>query len=756
MVTFYTNDHAGVVTNVTYSDGTPSVTTVYDRRGRPVTITQGSIVDSLSYNNISQLLGESFSNGPLSGVMVTNVFDALNRRSSVSALGPGSTALATAAYRYDAASRLYGVSDGTNSATYSYLANSPIVGQIAFQQSGATRMMTQKTYDYVNRLTSTATLNAQASTLSSFQYQNNAANQRTNVLAADGSYWVYQYDALGQVISGKRYWSDGTVVAGEQFTYGFDTIGNRQSSGQGGDQNGANLRPASYTANLLNQYTQRTVPGAVDIIGSANSNATVTVNVQRAYRKGNYYWEQLGLSNATAEVWQPVTNLAVLNRGTNTDIAATNVGNVFLPQTPENYAYDADGNLLSDGRWTNTWDAENRLVSMTSLASAPAGSKFLLLFAYDYQGRRTQKVVSTNNGSSYVVEYTNNYVYDGWNCVAVLNASLSLLDSFLWGTDLSGDMQGAGGVGGLIKVSNCGAVTTNCFVAYDANGNVSTLVNASNGSALGNYDYGPFGEVIRATGPMAKANPYRFSTKYQDDETDLIVYPYRPYSPSTGRWLSRDPLEEADGPAIYAYTHNDPLDFADPFGLSCSTYRYEFELGQFLKWVPGMEDPTKLGNLVFRAQFTRCDACCSGKRTGHDVQFAGGVAGKFESPRVHPISWLPIVYLQADVSANFNVQIDHKFCPNLWSGGGCGTIQIGGKAGLDRLPPGWSAYGGLSGGCQLCVKADKTSPNIQVTIQCFASEQIHVGYRFFRHIGSYTWLWQQKTSPSEIASFSVD
>ena len=41
---------------------------------------------------------------------------------------------------------------------------------------------------------------------------------------------------------------------------------------------------------------------------------------------------------------------------------------------------------------------------------------------------------------------------------------------------------------------------------------------------LGQYEYGPFGEVIRATGPMAKANPFRFSTKYQDDETDLLYY----------------------------------------------------------------------------------------------------------------------------------------------------------------------------------------------------------------------------------------
>ena len=38
-------------------------------------------------------------------------------------------------------------------------------------------------------------------------------------------------------------------------------------------------------------------------------------------------------------------------------------------------------------------------------------------------------------------------------------------------------------------------------------------------------EYGPFGEFIRATGPMAKANPFRFSTKYQDDETDLVDIP---------------------------------------------------------------------------------------------------------------------------------------------------------------------------------------------------------------------------------------
>jgi len=46
---------------------------------------------------------------------------------------------------------------------------------------------------------------------------------------------------------------------------------------------------------------------------------------------------------------------------------------------------------------------------------------------------------------------------------------------------------------------------------------------------------------------MAKGNPFRFSSKYQDDETDLLYYGLRYYSPSTGRWLNHDPIEEEGG-----------------------------------------------------------------------------------------------------------------------------------------------------------------------------------------------------------------
>lgn len=77
----------------------------------------------------------------------------------------------------------------------------------------------------------------------------------------------------------------------------------------------------------------------------------------------------------------------------------------------------------------------------------------------------------------------------------------------------------------------------------------------------------PFGEPIRATGLMAKENAFRFSTKRTDNTTDLVLYEYRLCNPNTGRWLSRDPLEEAGGENLYGFVGNNPISIFDVLGL---------------------------------------------------------------------------------------------------------------------------------------------------------------------------------------------
>ncbi len=61
---------------------------------------------------------------------------------------------------------------------------------------------------------------------------------------------------------------------------------------------------------------------------------------------------------------------------------------------------------------------------------------------------------------------------------------------------------------------------------------------------------------MRSTGTMAKNNPFRFSSKYQDDETDLLYYGYRYYNVSTGSWISKDLIEELGGENLYAFLGN--------------------------------------------------------------------------------------------------------------------------------------------------------------------------------------------------------
>jgi uncharacterized protein RhaS with RHS repeats len=66
-------------------------------------------------------------------------------------------------------------------------------------------------------------------------------------------------------------------------------------------------------------------------------------------------------------------------------------GNTFVPKTPELYTYDLDGNVLTDGRWTYTWDGENRLTRLVPVSTV--GPQTRIDFEYDWQGRRIAKKV---------------------------------------------------------------------------------------------------------------------------------------------------------------------------------------------------------------------------------------------------------------------------------------------------------------------------------------------------------------------------
>jgi len=433
------------------------------------------------------------------------------------------------------------VSDGSNVFTYSYLANSPLVETIVANNGTADVMTTTKAYDKLNRLLSISAVPA-AGAAAGYSYQYNKANQRTKATLADGSYWVYGYDALGQVISGVKRFADGTVVPGMTFGYDFDDIGNRQTTDAGGQDNvGSGLRTATYSSNLLNQYTQRTVPGIIDVMGTAQADATVTVNEQPVTRKDEFFYATLDVDNAAASVLTDVkvTGVRAGVGAGGEDAVTEETGQRFVPKTPEMFTYDLDGNTLSDGRWSYTWNGENRLI----VAESPETK---LEFAYDHQGRRFSKKTYSRDGQDWALAEERLFIYDNWNLVCevvVDNAQLIVDKTHLWGLDLSGSEQGAGGVGGLLA-STLAQPSATRLVAYDGNGNVVALIDATSAEEVGEYQYSPFGQTLIKTGDAADDNVYRFSTKYLDEPTGYYYYGHRYYSPELGRWMSRDPIGE--------------------------------------------------------------------------------------------------------------------------------------------------------------------------------------------------------------------
>ncbi|MGB0581440.1 MAG: RHS repeat-associated core domain-containing protein, partial [Limisphaerales bacterium] len=567
----YLYNSAGQLASVDYSDATPDIGYTYNRRGQQDQITQGAITTARTYTPAGKLETESYTGGPLNGLTVTNSFDSLQRRSRLQLLGTPNVQ-PESVFGYDDASRLSTVSDGTHTGTYSYLANSPLVEQIAFDQSGTTRMISTKAHDFANRLTSIGHADGQAATLASRAYGYNAANQRTNVVHEDNSYWSFGYDNLGQVNSGKKRNGANQLYPGLQYEFDHDDIGNRTETRTGGDANGGSLRMAKYTPNKLNQYQQREVPGFIEVQGTAAANATVTVNGQATERLGSFYRKELFADNVGGPLAVGITNTAVIPGGGpgGEDLVKEETGTRLHSSTPEVFSHDADGNLLADSRWNYTWNGENRLIEQTSSTNLPAAKRRKLVFTYDPQGRRISKSVLVWDSvtSTYLPLSDVAFVYDGWNLIAEIESG-NVKNSYTWGLDLSGTEQGAGGVGGLLFFSQVsGAQPSTHFVGHDGNGNVILLTDAASGIATGDYEYSPFGKVVRATGSMALVNPFRFSTKYQDDETGFNYYGHRFYNPDSGRWLNRDPIGEAGGLNLQAFVRNSTIDLFDPLGLS--------------------------------------------------------------------------------------------------------------------------------------------------------------------------------------------
>ena len=568
-------DAIGNLTSVAYLSGnTSNIFYNYDLLNRLTNMTDGVGSTFFTWTDGNQLAAED---GPWSDDTLSYTYNSARQRMSLGLLQPNAGPW-TQSYEYDAVMRLASLLSPAGNFTYSYRYDEGGSDQVQSLAMGNGNSI-GKQYDGMARLIQTTLLPALAPQIQ-FQYTYDANFQRTQEVysvdsSGNNSFKNYTYDNIGQLKAAQGFdhvYDSGlgqyvdTARLHEQFGYAYDAAWNLS-------QRTNNALVQSFTVNNLNELAGATRSGTLTVAGTATelrgsvsgSPAGVT----------NVTVSGTGLTSGAANIYHDgdwARAGATLANGANTYTAAgqdtygrssVNTANVNLPATNA-FAYDLNGNLLTNNTRFFEYNDENQLIRVTE------PNTWKTEFSYDgmWRMRKCKEFVWSGSWTQ-----TNEirYIYDGRLVIQERDAGNLPMVSYTRGNDLSGTPQGAGGAGGLLaRTENNKMIAGNSMAgAYyfaDRNGNVMALI-YTNGLLAARYDYDPFGNILSMLGTLAAANKHRFSSQETDDDTGLYYYGSRFYTPNLQRWLNRDPMGEFEGVNLFTLLQNNPIDFVDTNGF---------------------------------------------------------------------------------------------------------------------------------------------------------------------------------------------
>ncbi|MES4904041.1 putative T7SS-secreted protein [Streptomyces sp. NPDC000395] len=421
-----------------------------------------------------------------------------------------------------------------------------LMGRVKSELSGG-RVLAH-TYDALGRPVRRVT---PSGALSSFAYD--AAGHRTT-LKAGGHTIASAYDEAGRETSRR-------IGAGATLAQIWDPAGRLT------EQTLAGHPPAAEGATVQRRvYTYRAdghLTGVEDHLRGAHGfeldpAGRVTAVHAPGGRGESYAYDEAG--NQTYASWPApfASHSDATGPRTYTGTRVTRAGRV-------RYAYDAAGRITLKQRtrlsrkpdtWRYTWDAEDRLTSVTT----PDGTVWRYL--YDPLGRRTAKQRLAADGET-VVERVD-FVWDGSTLVEQTTTGQARPEP----TTLTWDHHGLSPVAQTERVTDemgRREIDRRFFgIVTDLVGTPSELLD-ENGDIVARHHATLWG----ATGPAAAEEaqtPLRFPGQYHDPETGLHYNLFRYYDPETARYTSPDPLGLAAAPNPVAYVAN-PHAWVDPLGL---------------------------------------------------------------------------------------------------------------------------------------------------------------------------------------------
>ncbi|MBP3302923.1 MAG: RHS repeat-associated core domain-containing protein [Opitutales bacterium] len=244
---------------------------------------------------------------------------------------------------------------------------------------------------------------------------------------------------------------------------------------------------------------------------------------------GNRATEAIAIANSESQI----SNYSANNLNQYTDISLGEAVSSPLQ-------YDADGNATlvqtSTETWQITYNGENRPIRFRNEETDTT-----VECGYDSQGRRFEKKVTVAGTTT----LHHRYIYRGYLQIAALDLKRSAHPA-LWLVTWDPSQPTATRP---LAIQKDGTWFT---YGYDITKNICEVF-GQHGYIRTAYSYAPFGSVS-ASGDVSQ--PLQWSSEHYDSELDLIYYNYRHYSPSLGRFLSRDPIAEQGGLNLYVYAGN--------------------------------------------------------------------------------------------------------------------------------------------------------------------------------------------------------
>jgi RHS repeat-associated protein len=232
------------------------------------------------------------------------------------------------------------------------------------------------------------------------------------------------------------------------------------------------------------------------------------------------------------------------------------------------YSYDAAGNRLTAQVGGSNYTASYNALNQLSTSTAPGETRQNEWDAKD-------RLIAVNAGNQ-----RTEFTYDGMDRMVSLrhftNGTEASLRRFVWCDDsLCEERDGTSVVTKRfyqqgMKIES-GLATGAFFYTRDHLGSIRELTD-SIGNIRARYTYDPYGRRAQVAGDLQ--TDFGYAGMFFVSEVGLSLTRFRAYDAELARWLSRDPLRKAElneGPNLYAYVRNNPVNLTDPLGLCCES-----------------------------------------------------------------------------------------------------------------------------------------------------------------------------------------